>query len=413
MSNLSNSRRRRCRHVDWYTFPDAGINSCWECGLTFQTAGFTPPEIVYSAQPQPENSSLQDEETLQAIRRPSTHYFPPLNPNRQGEIRVLDLKPGEQNDRLRCHLKTVNLAFGVVYEAVSYTWADNSGNDDLCSTIYALGTQDRPGGDIAITRNCEAMLRRLRHPHKTRRLWVDAICIDQLNIRERNHQVQAMTAIFRGAQRVVVYLGEAEPVVDRLVEYITEDQGGHLPALLDFLPLFRTRWFHRVWVLQEIAVARSALLVLERRSLDWQELVINARVFLRLVNEQRQYIPLPPVLAFGLQSTSNGPSAANLTVDFLSIMRVSRDCSCKDPRDKIYAVLGLADTDSRPPLEADYSSNASPRPVYSRFAVWHVSRTLTPRILEHVEGLSRLAASAMPTWVPDWTNAGPQSPLPS
>jgi hypothetical protein len=327
MSNPPISTRRRCRHVDWHTFTDAGISSCWECGLTFQTAGFTPPEIVYSAQPQPRNSSLQDEKAPFAVGKPSTRFcFPPLDPGRQGEIRVLDLEAGSQNDALRCHLKAVNLELGVVYEAVSYTWADNSGNDELLSTIYAVGTQDSPGGDIAITRNCEAMLRRLRDPHKTRRLWVDAICIDQLNIRERNHQVQAMTAIFRGAQRVVVYLGEAEPVVNRLVEYITEDRGGHLPALLDFLPLFRTRWFHRVWVLQEIAVARSAVLVLEKLSLDWEELVASARVFLRLVNEQRQYIPLPPVLAFGLHSTSKGASAANMVRLLYSC---ARQCQCQ------------------------------------------------------------------------------------
>jgi hypothetical protein len=120
-----------------------------------------------------------------------------------------------------------------------------------------------------------------------------------------------MTAIFREAQRVVVYLGESQPILDRLVEYITEDKGGDIPALLDFLPLFRTRWFHRVWVLQEIAVAKTAMLVLGERSLHWECLVASAKLFLRLVEEQRQYIPLPPVLAYGFHSATKGRNLAD------------------------------------------------------------------------------------------------------
>ncbi|KAK0611195.1 hypothetical protein B0T14DRAFT_529931 [Immersiella caudata] len=70
------------------------------------------------------------------------------------------------------------------------------------------------------------MLRRLCDPRKIRRLWVDAICIDQANIRERNHQVRSMAAIFCEAQRVVVYLGEPEPVIDRLAEYSPKTREG-------------------------------------------------------------------------------------------------------------------------------------------------------------------------------------------
>ncbi|KAK0649520.1 hypothetical protein B0T16DRAFT_456927 [Cercophora newfieldiana] len=97
-------------------------------------------------------------------------------------------------------------------------------------------------------------------------------------------------------------------------------------------------------------------------------------------------------------------------LDFLSVMRVSRNCSCKDPRDKIYALLGLAAEDSRPPIKADYGSEATTSSVYVQLATWHVSSTFTPKILEHIEGLS--PNEGMPSWVPDWTILGPKSPLP-
>jgi hypothetical protein len=38
-------------------------------------------------------------------------------------------------------------------------------------------------------------------------LWVDQICIDQLNIEERNHQVNLMSKIYQLATRTIVWLG--------------------------------------------------------------------------------------------------------------------------------------------------------------------------------------------------------------
>jgi hypothetical protein len=76
----------------------------------------------------------------------------------------------------------------------------------------------------------------------------DAVCIDQTNVLERKHQVKNMTVIFRSALRVLVYLGEGSPLLTRLVDYIGDDILGLLPQVFDFVTLFQSRWFHRVWV---------------------------------------------------------------------------------------------------------------------------------------------------------------------
>jgi hypothetical protein len=47
-----------------------------------------------------------------------------------------------------------------------------------------------------------AALKALRHPQEDRYLWIDAICINQADIGERNHQVEMMSTIYGQAKRV-------------------------------------------------------------------------------------------------------------------------------------------------------------------------------------------------------------------
>ncbi|OCL11348.1 heterokaryon incompatibility, partial [Glonium stellatum] len=58
-----------------------------------------------------------------------------------------------------------------------------------------------------ITRNCEAALQTLRSEGEERISWVDAICINQDDIQERNSQVRLMPAVYHQATRVLAYLG--------------------------------------------------------------------------------------------------------------------------------------------------------------------------------------------------------------
>jgi hypothetical protein len=58
-----------------------------------------------------------------------------------------------------------------------------------------------------VTTNLEAALRHLRYEDRGRVLWVDALCINQRDVRERNSQVKKMRSIYTGAKKVVVWLG--------------------------------------------------------------------------------------------------------------------------------------------------------------------------------------------------------------
>ncbi|RYP40557.1 hypothetical protein DL768_010616 [Monosporascus sp. mg162] len=393
---------RGCRHVDWCTIPETSIEFCRSCGFALICAAGRPAEYTYAdVQVQPRPGDTFDPRRSPPLGARSYQYRP-LNLAHGRQIRVLALKAGQPDDPLRCELEHVNLQQGPIYEAVSYTWADQKGDDSICRTIQC-GHGDQ---FIGITKNCEAALLRLRKRDADRRLWVDAVCIDQSNIQERNHQVKNMIAIFRSALRVLVFLGEGSPMLGRLVDYMSNDTGGQLPRVLDFISLFQSRWFHRVWVLQEVAVAKSVLVIYGAKQMNWVDFIEYGNFFLRLMAARNFPIMLPPVISYGLRQTIMGDRRLQGKSDLLSLLQVSRNCSCKDARDKVYAIMGLFQDESVLPLRADYSPSTTAGWVFLQAAAWHVSTTKSLEILSQVDGTS---AINIPSWVPDWTRKSPTS----
>jgi hypothetical protein len=91
--------------------------------------------------------------------------------------------------------------------------------------IYIEDLQDsRTRKHLGIAQNLEAALLYLRQEHEPRRLWIDAICVDQKNLTERSCQVQRMSDIYKLAERVVVWLGPEESDSSRAMS-ILQDLG--------------------------------------------------------------------------------------------------------------------------------------------------------------------------------------------
>jgi hypothetical protein len=79
-----------------------------------------------------------------------------------------------------------------------YTW----GEPTLICPIYLLD-----GTRIMVTPILDGALRRLRYSTHKRTLWVDAMCINQMDNRENGVQIPLMVRVFRGARRVLAWLG--------------------------------------------------------------------------------------------------------------------------------------------------------------------------------------------------------------
>jgi hypothetical protein len=115
-------------------------------------------------------------------------------------IRLLQLMPAAAGERLQCRLVVASLDERPKYEALSYEWGRHSqGAQNIHITCE--------GRSISITRNLAAALRVLRNESHPRTLWVDAICINQQSVAEKNCQVPLMKEIFELASQVIVWLG--------------------------------------------------------------------------------------------------------------------------------------------------------------------------------------------------------------
>lgn len=119
-------------------------------------------------------------------------------PNRT--IRVLDLLPGSGRDQICVKLRSTSVDSPEAYEALSYTWGCPARPVEIQVNGYSF----------AATQNLIAALTRFRDPSSPRTLWIDAICINQSSVNERNQQVRMMAEIYSKAANVLAYMGEAK-----------------------------------------------------------------------------------------------------------------------------------------------------------------------------------------------------------
>src|SRR5437763_15041405 len=133
-------------------------------------------------------------------------------------IRILTLHPGRQGSPIHCEVNSVTLELAEPYDALSYAWGDSK----VTKAITVSGRS------LRITINLESALRHLRNESEPRRLWIDAICIDQNNDIEKSRQVLLMPKIYKRASKVLAWMGEAsaedELAFDMLEQWQKDDE---------------------------------------------------------------------------------------------------------------------------------------------------------------------------------------------
>jgi hypothetical protein len=317
-----------------------------------------------------------------------------LDPS-QKEIRLLEIKPGKGDERIRCSLFCTQLSPVPDYVALSYTWE---------STLPLVDVEIN-NVRMTIRRNlCEAFLR-LRSNAVVIRVWADAICIDQSSIPERNSQVPLMKDIYLSASQVCVWLGEGtdatdlaiealqaiaaasptwsgpEALIDGLESWVPNrpalpkglqaPRGGELLGLLKsgLNDIASRRWFNRVWVIQEMALPISApLLLCGRSSICWDCFNIS-QIHLRhhitetcRVAENADYLGLNHTVSledklislFLIRTFVGGSIGAGWGDNLALAVGYSRYAEATDSRDKVYGLLGFAEPEAVAAIRVDY-----------------------------------------------------------
>ncbi|KAJ1324617.1 HET domain-containing protein [Microdochium nivale] len=201
-------------------------------------------------------------------------------------IRVLVLEPALRDSQpLEVSLHECPIYYPA-YEALSYTWGASTGTVPIICE----------GQTLLVTPNCASALVHLRNRFKSRQLWIDAICIDQNSVEEKNQQVPLMGKIYSLATRTVVWLGAGGPgdagtlsrakTVGKMVHFraipgfsaLGEKQRTWARKLLSEGEVERigricqSDWFKRIWTVQEYLLAEHAVFMIGRNECPTSQL---------------------------------------------------------------------------------------------------------------------------------------------
>ncbi|KAI2462787.1 heterokaryon incompatibility protein-domain-containing protein [Annulohypoxylon bovei var. microspora] len=188
--------------------------------------------------------------------------YPPLA--QKYDMRLLRLSTLPSSGHLHAELELVDLIYCPVFEALSYTWAGETGSNAKSRFIFIGPYWDM----IPITINCDLALRLLLEKGHLS-IWVDSVCINQQDPHERSRQVAIMREIYSKASQVLVYLGpsanHSDDAMDALLSLSqtkVDDPELQLNStqIFGLTNLFERRYFFRIWVIQEIAMARGITL---------------------------------------------------------------------------------------------------------------------------------------------------------
>lgn len=183
----------------------------------------------------------------------------------QNEFRLIRVLLGD-GDEINCEL-TLHCQPDATYRALSYCWTES-----LPTRKIKLN-----GHDFFVRPNLHEYLKQVNVEEDDSLIFIDALCINQANEAERSSQVQIMGSIYRGAEEVVAWLGikgvkfskidEAMPVLQASIigdshesdSFINDMRGLFVAYPLAFA-IFNIGYWSRLWVFQELALARVLIL---------------------------------------------------------------------------------------------------------------------------------------------------------
>ena len=385
------------------------------------------------------SSSPNQSESGQSSEQNATRY-PPLQD--ASDIRVLELHPGSYKDALRCTSHVCSLGFEyppvpedeptwrpwlryaisrrtgqlIWYSALSYTW----GAPIFVKPLSCNGYQ------VLVTENLDLALRHLRQSDRSVNLWIDQLCINQGDLKEKESQVSLMGRVYKRSWNTVIWLGEEADnsgvTLDIMRDFNTIfqfDTGSstldpdslaehNLPISgsqqwVDLSKLLARSWFLRTWVMQEAVLSGDVAVLCGHKFVKWSDIGIFA------YNMEKQDLVQYLEIEGSIRKAEDPGYRRIRQIDrlrdsdmlahtgFIATLEQGRGSKATDVRDKVYGMLGMSHVTIRP----DYSKSV--REVYTEASA--ASAMLDEEQLislfccvDHPDSVENL-----PSWVVDWS----------
>ncbi|KAL9636378.1 MAG: hypothetical protein Q9164_002856 [Protoblastenia rupestris] len=349
------------------------------------------------------------------------------NPLPLGHIRLLHAKhtPGNPTWSLRPALLSSNLQF----LAISYTW----GPPTLVSSITCNSTT------LKITKSVSELLSSevLSSFPNDLPIWIDAICINQRDNVEKGVQVSKMVDIYGLAAEVLVWLGptsgDSDLAMDAIRELSRREDLVSLTSAAEFantpgvvsriVPVERQEdlrralgslccraWFGRLWVFQEVVLARRCSIACGAKMMRWSDFAAATSAFVRLQIQQFEIVF--PDVASGIRNVEGIQTLRRAAEIFprsrdrregissAGLLDISQRRAVTDPRDRVYGMLGVASSNMRDKIQVDYSRNDAEAllRLYIDYGKCCIEEDSTLALLHMLSGKERMPD--LPSWCP-------------
>lgn len=289
------------------------------------------------------------------------------------------------------------------YTALSYVWGD-------ATDTRTILVNEAP---VEVTANLHAALSDLQDEKRVLHLWADALCINQQDDEEKSWQVMMMGRIYTLAHHTVIYLGPLTVASEALLKALASRTGTEEEVIIGDLDrstidsgrldLLRRPWFNRVWVLQELVLARDPWVQCGKLRLRWSRIY---DFLYRTEQPQGGSMSREDMTLSEMQKFRNLYNASLFSEtpkpDLLDLVASRRGLGVSDGRDMIFAHLGLASDLPDHRIAVDYKKCC--RRVYEDFALYVMEKFDISHITHHVEDIPpEQRMQGLPSWVPDWT----------
>jgi hypothetical protein len=375
-----------------------------------------------------------------------SYTYQPLSPQ---TIRVLELHPGASDAPLACNI-TIQRIGDQSYEALSYVWGDPT----AVASIKCIDSANQ--GYLGICRSLAKLLVAFRLTDQPRRIWVDALSINQKDVHERESQVRLMGAVYRQAKHVLCWLGPfkylghggddsqkdhaaAELSARLSIEFLRKFNDNpyenlqaarqHLHAgddmadratadsllssWLAIKDLFDLEYFHRTWIIQEMGLAAHARIFWGSRDLwlEWTEVA----TFCKFMDDNGasiiNHLQLKSWVANHINLVWATDSNGNTIHTFVEVLHWARVHRSTDPRDCVFALLSHPSATMNGSLVIQPNYTIPTSQVYTEVALNVIERTNSLQILAFVDHHEEPSSLSLPTWVPDWHALNLVAPL--
>jgi hypothetical protein len=329
-----------------------------------------------------------------------------------GEFRLLTIQPADnEDDQIESRLDHESFGSLPPYGALSYCWGDPQDTRPILINGHRFNA----------TANLYAALVRMRS-EGIGRLWIDAICINQADLDEKAKQISMMGSIYQKAQHVHAWTGpddeDSTRVLDIIGRYGTRTPVSTSPAskALTTLPatkppvttetgtlaplsnFLRRAYWGRVWIIQEVVLAKSVMLHLGRHTIDWE-------TFCAAVVRIMEEVKMPPAEIALYQNVDNliglRRDVAKNPIPLIRALRQTWMAKATEPRDKVFGLLSMV-FDQRDYMAAP-TYRGSLEDLCQSMTLEHISIQRSLNLVALLgRGYETAPSATRPSWCPEF-----------